>query len=252
MSKKFIAILITMAMLFSAGAVAMAATSDGGIAFEAGTGGGIHNPECCECHGKDPVDGCTCDCHDRDCCPCDPNDPDDNCPCDCHDKDIIRPYLGSMAIDFGLQEISSSNQNYKSVDDAREAHLRAAGFLVESPIEWTVSLSISEFINQNDGLPVLNGFELELIPGLFEQNPGERQGTGAWIPGNTGVSTGPILPTLNSGIFLAAGEAGKPVASGGAGFSGGNFAGDLLVLVGTARVGEAKATLNWDYMAGTP
>ena len=252
MTKKILAVIIALAMLISIGVIAIAATSNGAIEFKDGSGGGIIDPECCPCEKNDPEDGCDCDCHENDCCPCDEDDPDDDCNCDCHEKDKVKPYLGSMAIDFGLQEISSRNQIYRSVDDARELHLRAAGFMVESPGDWTVNLSITEFINQADRQIVLKGFELELVPGLFEDNPGERQGTGEWKPGNTGVSSGPVKPVLNPDIKLSAGEAGKPVAKGGAGFSGGNFAGELLVLVGTARLGEAKATLNWDFMSNLP
>jgi len=251
MKKKLIAILVALSLLVSVGVVAMASTSNGAIEFKEGTGG-IIDPECCPCDPDDPDENCDCDCHDGGCCDCDGDEPDDDCDCDCHEIDKIKPQLGSMAIDFGLQEVSSSNEKYKSVEDARGLHLRAAGFLVESPGDWTVSLSITGFTHQGDRLPVLQGFELELIPGLFEENPGERQGTGAWKPGNTGVTTGPVPTKLNSGVVLTAGNPGVPVATGGAGFSGGNFAGELMVFVGTARVGEAKATLNWDYMTGTP
>ena len=265
MKKKITAILLAMAMIISVGTIAMASTqSDGGIHFEEGKPGGVIDPECCECFDKDPIDGCDCECHkgNDDCCVCHGEDPEDNCDCDCHEKDTIKRQLASMDIDFGSQQISLVRRTYDSLTQARfgnntgtvdnDSKLRAAGFLVESPTVWRLNLTISNFVNEADKQAVLNGFTLKLNPGLFADKVGNttfEQGRGPWIGTTTGISSNPdVKPTLSAPTL----SAGVPVevATGGIGYSGGNFAGELLVPGGSARAGEAKASLTWDYIAG--
>ena len=274
--KRIIAIIVAVVMLVSVGAVALAATSGGGIEFKDRGGGGVHNPDCCPCKGGDPgkvcqdkelctdpdcdkpgCGTCDCDCHkqdpDKKCCPCKDKPKGPTCTCDCHDKDLILPRLGSMDIDFGSQQISLVTQKYESKTQARwgssigasnDSKFRAAGFLVESPVDWQLKLSIGPFMNGNE--EVLKGFKIALEPGLFAASD-KGQGRGAWVPGGTGIgAAGALPPALNSPTIAATGGP-WIVATGTPGYSGGNFAGELEVLGNTAKAGEAKATLTWTY-----
>ena len=306
MSKKLIALLIAVAVLLSIGAVALAtgATGSGGIKFNPNSNEGVHDPDCCICLGQTPKNvcgnrkvecnhgsGCTagreapckCKCHkaNDDCCGCKGKPPEGGCTCPCHPKDTVKRQLGSMAIDFGEQEISGTNATYNSLTQARKADLtpypaaertfndnrsplRAAGFLVESTTnDWQVTLTIQEF--KVGSTTTLTGFSLRLIPGLFQEAAVQGQqaqvlgGTGTWLGEQTYAAA--VNDTLG-----ASSTADKPklkkvelqptipqlVATGKAGISGGNFAGELFVPGGTARAGDAKAIMTWTYTAGTP
>jgi len=297
MTRKLISILVVLVLLLSIGAAATASNSrgsDGGIKFDPAGGQGIHNPECCPCKGRDSnfegkcvTPGTRCKCHtphdpadpnnpEKKCCPCYGQAPAGNCtndPCKCHPRREIEKKLGSMDIDFGQHELTTSAKTYYSLSQARghdparpavtpvtvngtpssnNSPLRAAGFLVESTAAtWEIQLKISEFTRVSDSTTALTGFTLKLVPGLFaDAAVGTRQGTTTWTGGAQGVCSiagnQPTLlaPTLNVNVAAK-------VATGKPGISGGNFAGELIVPAAqgaAAKDGELKAVLTWSYI----
>ena len=226
------ALVLTLTASMATAAFAQNPESDAAIEFvfddDFGTGPGVLDP-------RDPEDEDLVN-------PALPDLPDED------DRDV-RDYLDSISIDFHIRDLPTTNVTYQSWyttaptnpnwDTTRNWQSRAGIAVVTHLPSWTVQVDIGHFTNQNSPHPynhTMLGYNLRLTP---NGNPFiGMPPTAQFEFSNGGASTPNLNPTSGAAV----------VASGTAGFTGGNWEGEIDVLAFSAHTGQSQAELTWSFV----
>jgi len=209
MCRKITTIVLVLAMALSLSIIASADQSNGSIEFETGTIVVIP-PDCCDCYGEDPADGCTCPCHDFD-------DPDDS--------EEYRKFDLGGDLYFGQWKVGAFGTFY-SVDQDTHAGVQVINQLTQNAY---VQVAITEFVyegtaNTLDGAALtLKALDMEFGAGFGASNADQKDVT---------------LDPEDSAATILMTTAGSRVKA--------SWAGELEVPSGSAVYeGKAQATLTW-------
>jgi len=149
--------------------------------------------------------------------------------------------INGLNYDFGERSVSFRNESYDAVNPA---YMR-----VTSTLPWTVSVSITPFVQTADPtVKTIEGFTINLNPGsITNHHPG--------AVGTASVTPQVISATDSEGNPIRVGAHGvksKPLAQGTLGIWNLQIPAVLNVLGNTAHVGGATAEINWIFVQTTP
>ncbi|MCL2249366.1 MAG: WxL domain-containing protein [Oscillospiraceae bacterium] len=225
MKKKIVTITLALALLAGTTVVASANNSDAGITLDP--------------NNEDPIIVE----------PKDPNDP--NNPGDSRVPDSIEGLAAGLY--FGKHDIEIGTKTYSSLPTAGDqpgndtGSRERVGLSVESGVNFVVTVQLGEFFVGNDNAH--QGAKLNLFTNGNKQD-GSVELDGVWTQNGWQTSKHADIKIADN-LNLTAGGASTTVVTA-TNVSGtaptlwaSNFAGELTILGGTARSGDAKADMTW-------